>query len=111
MKQWEIWKAKNPRLEKDHWYVIISPPTVIDSTDPLLSELNALMCRSLRSGEKPKPQHVVLNGADGFEHLSVCQCHYQFSIPRTAFFDKIGTVTVARRQAIGRTRVSSPCSF
>lgn len=68
-----------------------------------MSQLNALLCRSLRSGAAPKPQDVVINSAEGFDHKTVVACHHVFSIPKDKLRDRVGTVTPYRQKEIART--------
>jgi hypothetical protein len=74
LRQFEIWKAKPPGFEHAHWFVIIS------SNERCLNDrfksLNGLACFTLR-GEALKTD-VRLNGADGFERPTICQCDYFF---------------------------------
>src|SRR6185312_10044114 len=96
LRQFEIWKAKPPGFEQAHWFVIIS------STERCLNDrfksLNGLACFTLR-GDALKTD-VRLNGADGFERPTVCQCDYFFPLPKSSLQEKLGVVTFERQQQI-----------
>ena len=92
----EIWKAKPPGFEKAHWFVIISGAE--RCADARAVAVNGLACYTLR-GEASKVD-VRLNGADGFERPTVCQCDYFFPLPKSALHGRIGSVTFERQQQI-----------
>jgi len=96
LRQFEIWKAKPPGFEQAHWFVIIS------SNERCLNDrfksLNGLACFTLR-GEALKTD-VRLNGADGFERPTICQCDYFFPLPKSSLQEKLGVVAFERQQQI-----------
>lgn len=95
-RQFEIWKGKPQGFEKAHWFVIISGSE--RCLDARLAAVNGLACFTLRG--EPSKTDVRLNGADGFERPTVCQCDYLFPIPKASLHDRIGVVTFERQQAI-----------
>jgi mRNA-degrading endonuclease toxin of MazEF toxin-antitoxin module len=96
MRQWEIWKARPPGFERDHWFVIVSGQERCEEPRQLL--VNGLACWTLRGD--PRKVEVRLNGADGFEVPTVCQCDFLYSLPKNALHTKLGTVTWERQQHI-----------
>ena len=40
--QWELWKARPPGFERDHWFVIVSGQERCDN--PNLFQVNGLAC-------------------------------------------------------------------
>jgi hypothetical protein len=99
-RQFEIWKCKPEGFQKSHWFVIIS------GNEHCLSDrqtaVNGLACFTLR-GDQMKTD-VRLNGADGFEHPTVCACNFLYYLPKIALSDRIGPVTIERQQQI-KTRI------
>lgn len=67
LRQWEIWKCNPPGFERDHWFIIISAQERLDHPHRLL--VNGLACYKLQG--EPKKLDIRLNGADGFDSLSV----------------------------------------
>jgi len=56
MRQWEVWKAKPPGFQRDHWFVLISSPERIAS--PRHHQVNGLACftqaeRGLQAAARP----------------------------------------------------------
>ena len=97
-RQFDIWKCKPTGFEKAHWFVIISPNEIC--TDERELAVNGLACFSLR-GNALKTD-VRLNGADGFDHPTVCGCDFFYSLPKAGLHESIGPVTSERRTQIAR---------
>ena len=87
IRQWEVWKCKPEGFEKDHWFVILSNQERCDSER--LRMVNGLACFSLR-GEVRKSE-IRLNGADGFEIATVCQCDYVYPLTKAKLHSPLGT--------------------
>jgi mRNA-degrading endonuclease toxin of MazEF toxin-antitoxin module len=95
IRQWEIWKSKPAGFEKEHWFVILSSLERLDSNS---STINGLACFTLRGSTKLAD--VRLNGADGFEHPTLCQCDFIYSLPKSGLHDCLGSVSWERQQQI-----------
>jgi hypothetical protein len=96
VRQWQIWKARPPGFEQDHWFVIVSGQERCDEPRQLV--VNGLACWTLR-GEARKTE-VRLNGADGFVLATVCQCDFLYNIPKSALHSGLGLVSWERQQQI-----------
>jgi mRNA-degrading endonuclease toxin of MazEF toxin-antitoxin module len=95
IRQWDIWKARPPGFERDHWFVILSPQERLDSGR---QAVNGLACFTLRGA--PLKSDVRLNGADGFDHETVCQCDVIFLLQRAGLREKLGAVSWERQQQL-----------
>lgn len=93
---WEVWKARPPGFERDHWFVIVSP--VERCNAPRQRLVNGLACFSLRG--QPGPLDVRLNGADGFDAPTICAVDLFFALEKSALKDRVGTVCFERQQQI-----------
>jgi len=96
MRQWEIWKARPPGFERDHWFVLISPQERLDS--PRHVQVNGLACFTLRGS--PLKTDVRLNSADGFEAATVCQCDLLYFLTKSQLHEQLGSVCWERQQLI-----------
>ena len=101
IRQWDIWKSKPAGFEREHWFVILSAEERLDSNR---SAINGLACYTLRG--KKNEFDVVLNGADGFDHPTVCQCDYVYLLDKGSFgfaagFRQLGTAAADQRQTEG----------
>jgi hypothetical protein len=62
--------------------------------------VNVLYCTSQRQSRPPKPYEVLLNGEDGMDWETFCDCSLLYSVPAGALFGKRGRITAERRNAI-----------
>ncbi len=95
IRQWEIWKTRPPGFERDHWFVIVSPQERIDSNR---ISINGLACFTLRGS--PAKTDVLLNGADGFEAATVCQCDIFYFLDKSKLHSPLGSVSFFRQDQI-----------
>jgi hypothetical protein len=99
IRQWEVWKARPPGFEREHWFVIVSGQERCDETKHML--VNGLACFSYR--DNGRKSEVRLNGADGFSQPTVCQCDFLYSIAKSGLHDclvgELGTATTDQSQA------------
>jgi hypothetical protein len=96
VRQWQIWKCRPPGFERDHWFVILSGQERLDHPQRL--QVNGLACYKLQGD--PKKLDVRLNGADGFDGPTVCQCDFIFALDKGKLHSSLGSVTWERQQAI-----------
>jgi hypothetical protein len=96
VRQWQVWKAKVPGFEVDHWFVVISGQERLDS--PRFHQVNGLACFTLRG--QPGPTDVRLNSADGFSAATACQCDLVYLLDKRTLHSHIGTVCWERQQQI-----------
>lgn len=96
IRQWETWKCRPNGFERDHWFVIVSGQERCDEPRQLL--VNALACWTLR-GDVRKSE-VRLNGADGFQVPTVCQCDFLYALPKAALHSALGPVSWERQQQL-----------
>ena len=96
VRQWQIWKCRPPGFEREHWFVVLSGQERLDH--PQRFPVNGLACYKLQGD--PKQLDVRLNGADGFDGPTVCQCDFIFALDRRKLHSSLGSVTWERQQAI-----------
>jgi hypothetical protein len=96
LQQWQIWKSRPPGFARDHWFVILSGQERLDNPQRL--QVNGLACYKLQGDAKKLD--VRLNGADGFDGPTVCQCDFIFVLDKRDLQSCLGSVTWERQQAI-----------
>lgn len=96
VRQWEIWKCKPEGFERDHWFVILSNQERCDAERLLM--VNGLACFSLRG--EPRKTEVRLNGADGFDGPTVCQCDFVYPLVKVKLHTRLGSVGWERQMQI-----------
>jgi hypothetical protein len=92
--QFDVWRFDFPD-KGEHPVVLISHPDLCAR-----AVVNVLFCTSQRQSRPPKPFEVLLNGADGMDWETFCDCSVLYAVPATALFGKRGKVTLERRRAI-----------
>ena len=92
--QFEVWRFNFPE-KGEHPVILISHPDFCAR-----SVVNVLFCTSQRQSRHPKPFEVMLNGEDGMDWETFCDCSILWSVPSAQLFGKRGTVTLERRRAI-----------
>ena len=65
--------------------------------------VNVLFCTSQRQSRKPYPFEVMLNGADGMDWETFCDCSIMYAVKSDLLFNRRGRVTLERRRAIRAT--------
>lgn len=80
MRQWEIFKVDLPNLGP-HFVVIVSPDWVCGNRT--IKAVNALLCATVRGGDRLSEFEVGLHDAEGFPFLTGCQCHAMLTIAKS----------------------------
>jgi len=93
--QFDVWRFNFPE-KGEHPVVLISHPNLCANA----AFVNVLHCTSQRQSRAPKPYEVLLNGADGLDWETFCDCSTLFSVPSAGLFNQRGHVTLDRRRAI-----------
>lgn len=93
--QFDVWRFNFPK-RGEHPVVLISHPDRCARSEVV----NVLYCTSQRQGRPPKPYEVMLNGADGMDWETFCDCSVMYSVPAAGLFGKRGRVSTDRRNAI-----------
>ena len=93
-KQFEVWRFNFPK-KGEHPVVLISHDDFCQG-----AVVNVLYCTSQRQNRPPKPYEIMLNGADGMDWETFCDCSILYSVPSAGLFGKRGQVTLERRRAI-----------
>jgi len=83
----------------EHPVVIISHPDRCARA----ALVNVLFCTSQRQSRKPYPFEVMLNGADGMDWETFCDCSIMYAVKSDLLFNRRGRVTLERRRAIRAT--------
>jgi len=92
-RQFDVWRFDFPD-KGEHPVVLVSHPDFCAR-----AVVNVLFCTSQRQSRPPKPFEVLLNGADGMDWETFCDCSIVYAVP-SGLFGKRGKVTLERRRAI-----------
>jgi mRNA-degrading endonuclease toxin of MazEF toxin-antitoxin module len=98
--QFDIWRCNFPEKGGEHPVVLISHPDVCARS----TVVNVLFCTSQRQSRRPYRHEVMLNGSDGMDWESFCDCSCLYAVKSADLFGRRGHVTLERRLQI-RTRI------
>jgi mRNA-degrading endonuclease toxin of MazEF toxin-antitoxin module len=93
--QFEVWRFDFP-TKGEHPVVLISHPDICARA----AVVNVLYCTSQRQSRPAKPFEVLLNGADGMDWETFCDCSIIYAVASSELFAKRGRVSLERRRAI-----------
>jgi mRNA-degrading endonuclease toxin of MazEF toxin-antitoxin module len=93
--QFDVWRYNFPD-KGEHPVVLISHPDICARA----AVVNVLFCTSQRQSRQPRPHEVMLNGGDGMDWESFCDCSVLYAVKSSDVFGKRGRVTLERRREI-----------
>jgi mRNA-degrading endonuclease toxin of MazEF toxin-antitoxin module len=94
--QFQIWSYDFLDKGGTHPVVLISHPDRCARA----GVVNVLFCTSQRQSRGIKPTEVLLNGADGLDWETYCDCSILYAVPSAKLMVKRGQVSLERRNAI-----------
>src|SRR5258706_15453680 len=92
--QFEVWRFDFPG-KGEHPAILISHPDFCAR-----AVVNVLFCTSQRQSRPPRPFEVMLNGEDGMDWETFCDCSILYAVPTSGLFGRRGEVTLERRRAL-----------
>src|SRR5688500_10747663 len=95
MKAWDIFTWDFPGAGP-HPAIIISNEARV----ALKAEVCVLLCSSRKATRPPKPNEVILNGADGLDWETLVKCDLIYTAPKDQLQHRRGSVTKIRRRQI-----------
>lgn len=93
--QFDVWRFNFPD-KGEHPVVLISHPDFCARA----AVINVLFCTTQRQCRKPRPHEVLLNGADGMDWETFCDCSTMYAIRSELLYGRRGKVSLERRRAI-----------
>ena len=97
--QFEVWRYVFQEKGGEHPVVLISHPDICARA----KVVNVLFCTSQRQSRKPYPHEVLLNGVDGMDWETFCDCSTMYAVRSDLLFNKRGRASLERRLAIRAT--------
>lgn len=94
--QFDVWRYRFPEKGGEHPVVLISHPDICARA----AVVNVLFCTSQRQNRRPYPHEVMLNGADGMDWETFCDCACLYAVKSAELLGKRGRVTLERRRQI-----------
>jgi mRNA-degrading endonuclease toxin of MazEF toxin-antitoxin module len=94
--QFEVWRYRFPEKGGEHPVVLISHPDICGRS----AVVNVLFCTSQRQSRRPHSFEVMLNGSDGMDWETLCDCSCMYAVKTADLFGKRGRVSLERRRQI-----------
>src|SRR5436189_6418873 len=98
--QFDVWSYKFTDKGGEHPVVLISHPDICARA----AVVDVLFCTSQRQSRRAYRHEVMLNGADGMDWETFCDCSCLYAVKSANLFGKRGHVTLERRRQI-RTKI------
>jgi hypothetical protein len=106
IRQWDIVRVRiNANDRDEHPAIVLSPAEV--SLSPRVDRVNVIYGSTRRPGHETRPGEVILDEADGLEHLTVFDCLLFPVVKKTAISAVVGHVSTGRKRHLHRTLVAA----
>ena len=93
--QFDVWRFRFPD-KGEHPVVIISHPDRCARS----ALVNVWFCTSQRQSRQPYPYEVMLNGADGMDWETLCDCSIMYAVRSDLLLNRRGRVSLEQRRII-----------
>jgi hypothetical protein len=100
MKQGEVFDYLFPHPIGRHPAVILTPDEPLANED--LREVNILIVTTVRAGYQPGKYDVMLNGADGLDHLSRVRVFPVYQVMKKDLSGKRGVLSSTRQRFLAK---------
>jgi hypothetical protein len=101
LRQWDVVKVRiNPDDRDEHPAIILSPNEVAGGRWP---KVNVIYGSTKRPAVGVQPGQILLDEADGCEHLTVFDCVFFPVVRKSAIAAKLGRVSAQRRRQLHQT--------
>lgn len=101
LRRWDIvFVPAGPKDTTGHPAVVLSPESRLDN--PQMERVNVLMGTKKQPAEAAREHQVVLNGADGLDHLTLVDCGFIYTVNKSTINRIAGLVSYTRRAEIQR---------
>ena len=106
LQQWDIVKVRvRPEDPGEHPAILLSPQEIIDARN--VSRVTVIYGTTKRPTQPIREGQILLNSADGLEHLTLFDVSQIYTLPKTIIREKLGTVSAERRRLLKRTIITT----
>ena len=106
VRQWDIVKVRiNANDRDEHPAIVLSPAEVACS--PRVDRINVIYGSTRRPAQELRPGEILLDEADGFDHLPVFDCLLFPVVKKAAISAVVGHVSFERKRHLHRTLVAA----
>ena len=106
IRQWDIVRVRiNANDRDEHPAVVLSPVEIVSS--PRVDRINVIYGSTRRPAQDLRPGEVLLDEADGLDHLTVFDCLLFPVVRKAAISAVVGHVSAERKRHLHRTLVAA----
>jgi hypothetical protein len=106
VRQWDIVRVRiNVQDRDEHPAIVLSPLEI--GASPRVDRINVIYGSTRRPNHTPRPGEVLLDEADGLDHLTVFDCLLFPVVKKASISGVIGHVSPERKRHLHRTLVSA----
>ena len=106
IRQWDIVRVRiNANDRDEHLAIVVSPAEVAAST--LVDRINVIYGSTRRPAHQLGPGEILLDQADGLDHLTVFDCILFPVVKKAAISSVVGHVSTERKRHLHRTLVAA----
>jgi hypothetical protein len=106
LRQWDIVRVRiNADARDEHPAIVLSPVEVAAS--PRVDRINVIYGSTTRPTHELRPGEILLDEADGLEHLTVFDCLLFPVVKKAAISAVVGHVSTERKRHLHRTLVAA----
>jgi len=106
VRQWDIVKVRINAADRDeHPAIVLSTMEIASSSR--VDRINVIYGSTRRPGQELRPGEIVLDEADGLDHLTVFDCLLFPVIKKAAISSVVGHVSTERKRHLHRTLVAA----
>jgi len=106
IRQWDIVRVRvNANDRDEHPAIVLSPSEVACS--PRVDRINVIYGSTRRPAHETRPGEILLDDADGLDHLTVFDCLLFPVVKKAAISAVVGHVSPERKRHLHRTLVAA----
>jgi hypothetical protein len=106
IRQWDIVRVRiNANDRDEHPAIVLSPAEVASS--PRVDRVNVIYGSTRRPAQELRPGEILLDEADGLDHLTVFDCLLFPVVKKVAISSVVAHVSTERRRHLHRTLVAA----
>ena len=106
LQQWDIVKVRvRPEDPAEHPAILLSPQEIIDADN--VARVTVIYGTTKRPTQTIRQGQILLNGADGLEHLTIFDVSQIYTLPKTIIREKMGTIGAERRRLLKRIIITT----
>jgi mRNA-degrading endonuclease toxin of MazEF toxin-antitoxin module len=106
LQQWDIVKVRvRPEDPTGHPAILLSPQEIINADN--VNRVTVIYGTTKRPAQSTREGQILLNSADGLEHLTLFDVSQIYTLPKTIIREKLGSISAERRRLLKRIIITT----